>query len=426
MNRLTYIVALSAFLVTGPALATTQAQKHVVGYFENWSQYRPNGGKFLPSQINAKLFTDVDYAFAYFGFVDRSLDPSNPHLTGDFKIQPVEWNDQSKLYPAFQALKKQNPNLKTFYSIGGWAFNDPNDPNGAGEYTYRLFSQMASTASGREAFIQSAIQYAHQYGFNGIDIDWEYPGDSARGGTEADMENYTVLLKEFRAAINADAKQHSGEHLLLTIAVPAIPKGPANYINNPSQYFAWQAKNAQYVDWLNLMTYDYHGAFSATTGVNSPMQGDPKQEDIADTVQHYLAGGVPANKIVLGMPSYGHSFAGVNCANAQDCAPGKSFTGAGSAGPATGQPGLLAYYEINKMIQSGTLTQGYDYRSQTPYAYSPITKEWVSYDDPNSIAIKAQYVLSQNLGGAMVWAIDMDEFNNGYPIMTAINKTLGR
>lgn len=208
--------------------------------------------------------------------------------------------------------------------------------------------------------------------------------------------------------------------------MPAIQKGQSSYTSDANKYFAWQGQNAQYVDWMNLMTYDYHGAFSATTGVNSPMQGDSHQEDITHSVQNYLAGGVPAAKIVLGMPTYGHNFAGVNCANAQDCAPGKPFTGAGAAGPATGQPGYLAYYEIKNMINSGQLVAGYDNNSQTPYAYSPTTKMWVSYDDPNSIAIKAQYVLSQNLGGAMVWAIDNDDFANGYPLISQIDNTLGK
>lgn len=428
MKKIQCLTAAAVALLTIiPTFAASNATptKHVVGYFENWAQYRPNGGKFLPNQINAKQFTDIDFAFEFFGFIDRSLEPSNPHLTGDYQLQPVEWNDKSTLYPAFQALKNQNPNLHTFLSIGGWSFNNANDPNGIGTYTYHLFSNMASTKASRQEFIQSAIAYAHQYGFDGIDIDWEYPGDPTRGGTDNDMTNYTTLLKEFHDAIIADAKTHGGKTLLLTLAVPSIPKGPSSYASDPDKYFAWQAQNAQYVDWFNVMTYDYHGAFSATTGVNSPMQGDRQQQDIQHTVQNYLNGGTPASKLVLGMPSYGHSFSGVNCSSAQTCAPGKPFTSAGPAGPSTGEPGLLAYYEIKKMIGNGQLTPAYDSNSETPYAYSPMTKEWVSYDDPNSIEIKANYVLSQNLGGAMVWAIDNDDFVNQYPLISRIDAMFG-
>lgn len=100
-------------------------------------------------------------------------------------------------------------------------------------------------------------------------------------------------------------------HLLLTIAVPTIPKGPSSYTSDPNKYFAWQVQNAQYVDWMNLMSYDYHGAFSATTGVNSPMQGGSQHEATTDSVQNYLGGGVPAAKLALGMPTYEHNFAGV-------------------------------------------------------------------------------------------------------------------
>lgn len=395
----------------------------VVGYYENWSQYRPaTGGRpvFWPNMIDNSILTDLNFAFAAFGFVSKSVDPSNPHLTGDFTIQPIEWNDQSVLYPQVQALKKGAPNgLKTFLSIGGWSFNDPNDPNGMGAYTYTLFSQMVSTSANRQQFIDSAISYAHNYGFDGIDIDWEYPGDLTRGGTLDDFDNFIVFLQEASTALHAATPP-----LLLSYAAAAIlPTGiPQQYHNDPDSYFKWLASCAQYLDRINIMAYDYHGPFDnpQITGVNAPLNQDTNPAStyyIAETLHNYINNGVPANKIVLGMPTYGHSYGGVSELTSTDNGPGKPFTVAGAAGPATQQPGLLAYFEISDMIALKQLTFGTDTTTSTAFGYNLTTKEWVSFDTPETIALKAQEVLNQELLGAMFWAIDLDEYQWGmkYP-----------
>jgi chitinase len=159
----------------------------LVGYFENWAQYRPAGnGQFFPDQIDPILFTHINFAFGLLGFVTWSVDPTanrtgDQRYTGDYTIQPIEWNDQCKLYPALQALKQRNPSLKTLLSIGGWSINSCDDmpasgnPHPYGPYTCQLFSKMASTPEGRSQFIKSAIAYAGKYGFDGIDIDWSTP-----------------------------------------------------------------------------------------------------------------------------------------------------------------------------------------------------------------------------------------------------------
>jgi len=242
----------------------------IVGYFENWSQYRQGGGQFFPAQIDPSLYTHINFAFGIFGYISKGIDPNNPRLTGDYRIQPIEWNDQTVLYPEIQKLKQKNPNLKTLLSIGGWGFNDPQDPIQIGTYTYPLFSQMAASSAGRQQFINSAIEYAHKYGFDGIDLDWEYPAVTDRGGKPEDFDNFLTLLNEFRNAINSDS---AGQKLLLTIASPAIPKGESK---TSQEFFQWLAQCAGYLDWLNVMSYDYHGAFpdDKVTGVNAPLAED--------------------------------------------------------------------------------------------------------------------------------------------------------
>lgn len=387
----------------------------IVGYFENWSQYRPGGGMFLPEKIDPSLFTHINFAFGIFGFVTKGF--KNPGLTGDYKVQPIEWNDQTALYPGIQKLKQRNPNLKTLLSIGGWGFNDPQDPTDIGTYTYNLFSKMAASAAGRQQFISSAIEYAKKWGFNGIDLDWEYPGYSGRGGRPEDLQNFLALAREFRSAI-------SGKNLLLTMASPAIvPSGvPAQYHSNPGSYFQWLAQCAQYFDWLNLMSYDYHGAFpdDKVTGVNAPLPQDSTPGgpfSIKNTVEAYLAAGIPTSKMVLGMSTYGRSFKVSSALTSTDNGPGKPYSSAGPAGPATGIPGVLAYYEIQNRISGGSLTRGWHQPTLTPYAYSGQTGEWVSYDDAESLGYKTSYLIEKGLAGSMIWAIGLDQFQSGYPLI---------
>ena len=410
----------------------------LVGYFENWAQYRPAGnGQFFPAQIDPALFTHVNFAFGLVGFVTWSVDPTatrtgSQRYTGDYSIQPVEWDDQATLYPALQALKSQNPGLKTLLSVGGWSMNSCDDmpsagnPHPYGPYTCQLFSNMAADPSGRAQFIASAIAYAATYGFDGIDIDWEYPGYVGRGGGPDDLANFLALAQEFRAA--------AGPGFLLTMAAPAIvPTGlPQSYHDSPATYFGWLQQCAQYFDWLNVMSYDYHGAFddpvNIGTGVNSPLTQDSTPNgpfSIMQTVQAYLAAGIDPGKIVLGMPAYGRNYTVANPAQlASSSGYGQPFSGPGPAGPATQIPGVLAYYEILPKLASGELTSVWDDATLTPYAYSAATGEWVSYDDETSLGYKASYLTANGLGGAMVFAIDDDDFANGFPLIKQVKSVL--
>ena len=400
------------------------AQNPIIGvYYENWSQYRPaSGGRaaFTPDQIDPTIITDLYYAFAVFGFVTQSINPTNPHLTGDFTVQPVEWNDQSILYPQIQALKQKNPQLRTLLSIGGWGFNDPNDPNRIGTSTYRLFSQMVSRPENRTQFIQSAIAYAHRYGFDGIDIDWEYPGDITRGGTDEDFSNFVQFLQEMQKACHSTVPS-----LLVTYAAPAIvPSGvPQKYRDNPHMYFEWLRDCSHYLDRLNVMAYDYHGPFDfpRITGVNAPLNQDGPSSGaslcIEQTVKNYLESGISADKIVLGIATYGHSYGGVEELTTSSNGPGKNFSVSGNPGPSTRSSGLLSYYEIADMLALKQLAFGTDSQTKTAYAYDIASQQWVSFDTPDTVALKASFAKERGLSGIMFWAVDNDEYQWGekYP-----------
>ncbi len=382
---------LGLFLWCGASVAKADTTPRVVGYFTNWAQYRPGQCKFTPANIRPEYFTHINYAFAKIGAGDQ--------------VQPVEWNDISSggspgLYEQVNAIKQQSPHLRTLISIGGWTLSD-------------AFPAMASTATRRANFIKSAINYARTYGFDGVDLDWEYPGFATHSGTAQDKKNFTALLKEFRQAIESERIPNGKEKLLLTIAAPA---GDGNFVNYELSLIH------PYLDWINLMTYDFHGSWDSVTGVNSPLMHDsaPNGHFYVDyTVSAYLNAGIPASKLILGIPLYGRGFG-----SASGNVPNSTITNPWNPNPPRGsctqEAGFIAYYEIEQWINSGQYQRGWDANTQTPYAYDG-KGNWISYDDTESIERKLTYLGNKQLGGAMVWAIDLDD---QYSLISLISQTL--
>lgn len=318
------------------------------------------------------------------------------------------------------ALKAKHSHLKVVMSIGGWTWGSTN--------TCPIFSKMASSPSSMATFVGQSVKFARTFGFDGISLDWEYPGFVPRGCAPADTKNFKTLMTNLRAAINADAKASGKVALTLSAAVPAgLPEIAAESPENV----------VDAVDYLNLMSYDYHGAWENVTGVNTPMvqEQDGDGMSITTTLQAYKSRGVPMSKLVLGMATYGRSWdiSGATCLS-----PARASTsgapacgiltpaagGAGAAGSCTRQKGTLAYYEIVELLkQSGTVT-GFNDTLVSPFAYAASGNPWVGYDNPASIKAKTQLVHKMGMAGAMAWSLDTDDFNNGYPLMNAMADTL--
>ena len=312
-----------------------------------------------------------------------------------FEVIPSHEEDQSRLYGEVLDLKRQRPGLKVMLSVGGWAFND--------EPTSWIFTQLAENSERRGQFIRQATAYARKYGFDGIDIDWEFPGVSDRGGRAIDQENFTALLAEFRAFFHAEVAEHpEDEELLLTIASPA------------GQFFYQHQeldKIHNSLNWINVMTYDYHGSWEQKTGANAPLSGG--NPDIQTTIAAYKAAGVPANKIVLGIATYARSWGGV-----KDPLPGASATAPGPSGECG--EGALRVGEVQAWIDAGDYEAAWDDATQTPYAFNPKEQAYISYENPRSIELKLDYLEKEELAGAMFWAIDLDEVNAGYPTISQV------
>jgi chitinase len=380
------------------AAAVNTGPKKIVAYYTNWAQYRKGGCAFTPADVDASLLTNINYSFA-------KLD-AGPGGKAKPKWGITPFDAKADLgpnggYAQINALKKKNPGLKSSLSIGGWSHNDPAEKP---DMSW-MFTTMAEKPESRAEWIKATIAYMRQYDFDGIDIDWEYPADPTRGGRAVDTNNFTALLTELRTAIDAEAKASGKDALLLTIAAPA--GGVVRGLDLPK---IWQP-----LSWINLMSYDYNGGWDPHTNHNAPA---PKVgAGVQGSVSIYLNFGVPAEKIVLGMPTYGRAFK-----DAESSAVGSMSKGNAAPGRCTDAAGMLSYFEVKELLDAGKLKPSWDDAAQVPYAYDSSSKLWVSYDDPKSFEKKLDFIDQKGLGGAMFWALDMDDFKHGYPLISTVAK----
>jgi len=379
---------------TPPPAAT--GTKQVVGYFAEWGIY---GRQYNIADVPADKLTVLNYAFAQInanGEVDlydkyAAIEKSYP---GDTWDQPIKGN-----FNQIAKLKAANPNLKVLISVGGWTLSSP-------------FSDIALTDASRKKFADSAVKFVNQYGFDGVDLDWEYP---VSGGLDTnktrpeDKHNYTLLVQAVRSAFNVQ-EAATGKHNLLTIAAPAGYQTIANFE---------LADMAKSIDWFNLMSYDYHGAWENQTNHNAPLYANATSPNAIDTkfnvdysMRAYAAAGVPKSQIVMGAPLYGRTWQGVPAGPNGD---GLYQTGTG-AGAGTWENGVIDYADLlNKVnTQPATYKVYRDNASQVPYVYAPtVGGGWFStYEDKTSLGKKVDYVLANDYGGMMFWELDADVRNS--------------
>jgi chitinase len=291
------------------------------------------------------------------------------------------------------ALKQENPSLTVLVSVGGWIWS-------------ANFSDMALTRRSRSLFIESAVEFIHSNDLDGLDIDWEYPGQVGAGNhfRPADKQNYTLLLKELRARFNQEEKKDH-RRLYITIATGA---------SSTFLIHTEMGKVQKYVDTINLMAYDYYEPDSdAVTGHHAPLftnPNDPKKISAAQSVKEYEQVGVQPSKIVLGVPFYGHVWGEVTAEDHGLFRPGKPIPHA-----------YAQYSNISATMLNNGFTRYWDSISSVPYLYNPQTQIFVSYEDSQSLGLKCEYVLDHKLGGIMFWDYEGDPDGT---LLNAINVVL--
>ncbi len=380
-SRLFLLITVVILLFTIPAAAQTDASSpyRIVGYYTSWAIY---DRQFFVTDIAADKLTHINYAFA-------NISEEGEILLGD------EWADIQFPYPGeegstgllgnfhqLQLLKEAHPGLQTLISVGGWTWSD-------------RFSDVALTAESRAKFAASCVQFIIDYGFDGVDMDWEYPtGGGEEGNIERpeDPENFVLLLNELRTQLDAQG-QVDGRPYLLTIAVGS---GQDAY-----QPLDW-TRITPLLDFINVMTYDMSGSWSELTGFNAPLYESSAQliEGLStdSALQDFLALGVPADKVVMGVPFYGTGWQGVGAENNGLYQP---HTGAMEAIGGMNYVNLVANY-------IDTYQRFWDDTTQVPWLYDSALGTMISYDDPESLTLKAAYIREHNLSGIMFWELSGD------------------
>jgi chitinase len=383
------------FTLCGTARASDDDRKVVGGYFEEWSIYFAgfNVANLQSSGVADKL-THLTYAFGGVtstgcSIADSWADYQSPYVstvTGPY-TGPLYGN-----FAALLQLKQLHPNLKVLISLAG-------APG---------FSAAAASDATRQAFVSSCIDLFINGNvapgisaagvFDGIDIDWEFPGPG-------DTTNATLLMREFRKQLDA-LGQTNNQHYLLTMFGPA---GQQNFSNIEL------AKVARTLDFYNVQGYDFHGTWETSTNHASPLfdsAQDPVQSEnfnINYTIDAYLQAGVPARKLVLGIPLYGRGWTGV-----PDAHHGlyQTSTGAAPFVPADflQTSGVETYLTLSTATSSG-YQRHFDRSRIAVWLYNAATQTFWTYDDPMTVWLKTIYINRGGLGGAFVWAVKDDDGN---------------
>ena len=333
----------------------------VVGYYAAWAAYQHK----TPDQIDGSKLTHINYAFANIG----------PDLKVTLGYPDVDLDNIRGL----NELKKKNPNLKTLISVGGW--------NWSGR-----FSDAALTDASRTAFAESCVDFILNYGFDGVDLDWEYPvsgGLVTNANRPEDRENFTRLLQKIREKLDQQGAIDK-KHYLLTFAGGA----DASYINKVEL-----PKLAAIVDYVNLMTYDLHGHWDTHTDLLAPLylNGDTSPQyktSVEKAVNTWLAASFPADQLVMGVPFYGYLYSSVPNANRGLY---QTFGGASS----------IRYQEVrDNYLNKEGYTRYLHPQSKVPWLFNGTI--FISYEDSESIGYKTDFIRSKGLGGAMAWELSQD------------------
>lgn len=375
----------------GEEVTVVPSERRIVAYFPSWGIYQKG---YEVADLPAGKLTHVIHAFARISAAGE-IEIIDPWADIERALGPDTWETPVRgHFGAYARLKAAHPHLRVLIAVGGW-------------FDSGRFSTVAATPAARQKFAASVRSFVVRYGFDGVDLDWEYPvvaTDVNSNVRPEDSTNYALLAAAIRAEFDAQSAV-DGRRYEITAAVPA------GY--DKFERIDLAALGAQ-LDFLNLMTYDFHGRWIPNqTGHNAPLfrsAGDPNARYNTDeAVKGYLAAGVPAAKIVLGVPAYGYGWTGVT-----NPTPFSSATGLGPGTLPTIEPGFYDYRTVAALVQADPSAEKWDEAAQASYFYNG--NLWIGYDSPRALRRKLEYVGDMGLGGVMFWEASTDVRNADDPL----------
>lgn len=377
----------------------------IVGYFAEWDIY---GRNYHVADIPADKLTHINYAFAKIS-PDGEVSLFDPYAATEKSYEGDNWEELLRgNFKQLQLLKKEHPHLKTLIAIGGWTLSD-------------LFTDIALTPESRVKFAISAVNFMEKYDFNGIDIDWEYPcgGGIAKSRPE-DKQNFTLLIAEIRNQLN-ELEKKTGQKYLLTVAAPA-----GDQLNHYEL-----SEVSKYIDWYNLMAYDFHGAWENTTNHQAPLYSNSfdlsapaSRYNVAYAVSSYIHAGVSPDQIVLGIPLYSRAWSGVHTDN------NGLFQSAAKSAQGTWENGILDYSDLHKKIHGrpDEYIVFWDDESKVSWVFNPYVENgaFYTYEDLKTVSEKMKFIKAENLRGAMFWEVSGDIRNSNDPqsLINVVHKEL--
>ncbi|WPJ63608.1 hypothetical protein SMAC4_13660 [Sordaria macrospora] len=339
----------------------------------------------LPEQIPYGYYTDVIFSFA-------TIDPNSFEIkAGDSKT--------ADYMQRISAIKLIQPDIRIWIAVGGWAFNDPGP-------TQTTFSDIAASSANTKKFIDSLVQLMNKYGFDGIDIDWEYPVAEDRSGRGTDYKNFVTFQKALY-----DRMKGGGLKKQVSLTLPA-------------SYWYLQhfdiVNLEKYVDWFNIMSYDMHGSWDIDNKWTGPfVNSHSNMTEIQQALDLLWRNNIKPAKVTFGMAFYSRSFA----LTSSSCnTPGCGISSGGNAGKCSGTTGVLLHAEIQDEIAARKLTPTL-HREAAVKSVS-WGDQWVSFDDAATWRLKANIIRGQCIPGVMVWAMSQDD-KDGTNIK-ALTSSVGR
>ncbi len=359
VSSLIYLLCLAGISFSANAQRGKSDKYVVIGYVGGYRGLVDTG------MVDANRLTHINYAFV-------NVQHNRAVLT-NLKTDSTNFRNLNK-------LKLKNPDLKIIISIGGWAWSTN-------------FSDAVLSDTSRKAFAASAVEIVKKYDLDGVDIDWEYPALTGNGNPhrDEDKQNYTLMFRALREELDLREKE-TGKKMFLTTAVGGF-KG---FIDHTEM-----DKAQVYLNYVNLMTYDY---FQDSLGMaihHTNLYASKKYDThdyAAKAVTDFIAAGVPANKLVIGLAFYGRSSKVVD----------GSENGLGAKTTQHMQGGGYTYIRDSLMNKNG-FKYYRDKDAKAAYLFNAETKQFISFDDEWSVKNKCEYVKDNGMAGVMFWEYSSDK-----------------